>query len=1537
MPGGAESGDDTRPYGFPNRLGRDRHIQNIIDHTNTLIPDRTYQFSHFSPAGRGNENGMFMGQLNSGQENDKELDDFDRNLLGRPQRISHLQDSEYHDRRLSLPLSNAPDQSRRVIGDASHHFRPFMTQELENRPSFLSHSSHIGKPETSPASQPISERDRSRRIRELHPGAQMVTPPFYAAQKMARNLENSSASSSPTRLGGSSPSTRLSIKQKSKFTDTPLLTQKRARNLKLNLPHAPDERPLVNDTRLVDPRQALPDKLRTVFPYELFNVVQSRCFPHVYNANDNIVVSAPTGSGKTAILEMAICKLVMSPGSENFKIVYQAPTKSLCSERAKDWQKKFSHMNLQCIELTGDTSQTQASRVGSASIIVTTPEKWDSITRKWSDHRKLLEMVRLVLIDEVHILKDARGATLEAVVSRMKTIGANVRFVALSATVPNIGDVARWLGRHHSNQRDSAHTEAFGEEFRPVKLRRYVYGYEGSQNDFTFDKSLDRKLPTLLAKHSEKKPTMIFCFTRKSCESTARNLAEWWSARGTEDRAWPAPTRRVPVTNRELQEIVRHGVAFHHAGLDASDRSAVAQNFLDGQIHVICCTSTLAIGVNFPCHTVVLKGTTGYSDDKLQEYSDLEVMQMLGRAGRPQFDDNAVAIIMTKIANVDRYKKMMSGDETLESTLHKNLVEHLNSEISLGTIQDVPTAKKWIGGTFLSVRVRQSPSLYHLEDIHDAEDAEKRMEEWCERDVKLLQQCGLVTDQAPFKCTEYGHAMSRYMVNFETMKQLLSIPRGADLKEILTTLCQAIEFKDFRFKPDERTLFRELNKSSYIRHAIKENLALTWHKVFLVVQVHLGSVELPSDKGLGHLRCRIASEKTAIFDRLNRLVRCFVDCRAVDNDGMGIKAGLELARSLAANAWDNLPSQLSQIPGSGPVMVRKWVSKGISTVLELVDRDFGEIERISSRNPPYGMNMLKTLENFPRLDMRTHLTTAATRTTQPEDSVTVELRVNLRYCNAKGVPRWKQKIPAITFMALTTDGNLAYFWRGNLIKIHKSNGLDLNFRVPLSGSDQKITCYFSCEEIVGTQVIKVLEPGIPETAFKSMKAPPTHRPTLTINSLDDDMDYGDLADEDMLSAALNPTNRHEEIEPLNYSGPLDSSDEDISPADDLLSNKAGLSAFEPLKMDNGRWMCNHRCRNGGLTGAGKPCSHRCCHEGLEKPRPPPREKKKNKSTRTEGDEGTEKDGCTIRSSTKYSQAPQAAVTKPVFKMDGRSTSLPNVKRKRSAVDQGKGIKHPSARKNASDLDTLSDIECIDLSSCPDDNEVNRSPSVMSSFSDKDNLSPNMKGSKNRTSPNSYKLLSYETSGAFRKTDTALSRGDADTRYDSDIFEEDEELPDIESLIRLSELQDGGPSQTAADKDETLYPGVVQTLKESRSYGWEPDLSFTTIDELEKASDRFDLPSANSSSRDTHLKSSSTAQKITIPGSSSPLLDSHDVIQTSPVPEMEDREPLFFDSDPFQSNEDVEHLPASNPNEPAWLAEFDPQLIESLRGCVNFVD
>jgi ATP-dependent DNA helicase HFM1/MER3 len=551
----------------------------------------------------------------------------------------------------------------------------------------------------------------------------------------------------------------------------------------MNLPHAP---PMCQGIQLV-PVSTLPDRLRTVFPYPTFNAVQSKCFDQIFRSDNNFVLASPTGSGKTVILELAICRAVATNATGQYKIIYQAPTKALCAERQRDWEAKFTPIGLKCAELTGDSDARDLQNVQSANIIITTPEKWDSITRKWKDHEKLMKLIKVFLIDEVHILKEDRGAVLEAVVSRMKSIGTDVRFVALSATVPNFHDVAAWLGKNSSTPYEPAANEKFGEEFRPVKLQKHVCGFVSQiSNDFGFEKVLNAKLPEVIAKYSEGKPLMVFCATRASCVNTARLIATWWISKSGRDRLWNPPSKQILLLNKDLRDTVASGVAFHHAGLELDDRSQVEKGFLARDINVICCTSTLAVGVNLPCHTVIIKNTVTYNGEGLQEYSDLEMMQMLGRAGRPQYDDSAVAVIMTRQNKAHRYEMMVTGQDLLESKLHSNLIDHMNAEIGLGTIRDLETARKWLTGTFLYVRLQQNADHYKIEGARSGQRIEEQVDDICFRDIALLREHNLVTGEEYFRCTEFGHAMARYYVHFETMKVFIGIQPKASPSEIVS-------------------------------------------------------------------------------------------------------------------------------------------------------------------------------------------------------------------------------------------------------------------------------------------------------------------------------------------------------------------------------------------------------------------------------------------------------------------------------------------------------------------------------------------------------------------------------------------------------------------------------------------------------------------------------------------------------------------------------------------------------------------------------
>jgi ATP-dependent DNA helicase HFM1/MER3 len=176
-----------------------------------------------------------------------------------------------------------------------------------------------------------------------------------------------------------------------------------------------------NNINLLAPSSVLPDRLQSLFPYSFFNAMQSETFSSIYGSDKNIVLSAPTGSGKTVCFDFAIARLMSTDVSEDaFKahslcealmsqVVYIGPTKSLCQERVKDWNMRLMGLRKRCIycqqsfanqggELTGDTDGDTASTIRDNDIIVTTPEKWDSVTRKLKDHARLTDMIRLLLV-----------------------------------------------------------------------------------------------------------------------------------------------------------------------------------------------------------------------------------------------------------------------------------------------------------------------------------------------------------------------------------------------------------------------------------------------------------------------------------------------------------------------------------------------------------------------------------------------------------------------------------------------------------------------------------------------------------------------------------------------------------------------------------------------------------------------------------------------------------------------------------------------------------------------------------------------------------------------------------------------------------------------------------------------------------------------------------------------------------------------------------------------------------------------------------
>merc|ERR1719461_1709976 len=222
--------------------------------------------------------------------------------------------------------------------------------------------------------------------------------------------------------------------------------------------------------------------------------------------------------------------------------------------------------------------------------------------------------------------------------------------------------------------------------------------------------------------HAGRNQVLIFCHSRKETGKTARAIRDACLEKDTlgsflkEGSASMEVlrTEAEQVKNLELKDLLPYGFAIHHAGMTRVDRTLVEDLFADRHIQVLVSTSTLAWGVNLPAHTVIIKGTQIYSPDKGRwtELSALDVLQMLGRAGRPQYDTKGEGILITNHSELQYYLSLLNQQLPVESQMVSKLPDVLNSELVLGTIQNMKDAVAWLGYSYLFIRMIRQPALY---------------------------------------------------------------------------------------------------------------------------------------------------------------------------------------------------------------------------------------------------------------------------------------------------------------------------------------------------------------------------------------------------------------------------------------------------------------------------------------------------------------------------------------------------------------------------------------------------------------------------------------------------------------------------------------------------------------------------------------------------------------------------------------------------------------------------------------------------------
>ncbi len=374
----------------------------------------------------------------------------------------------------------------------------------------------------------------------------------------------------------------------------------------------------------------------------------------------NLVMASPTASGKTLIAQLCALRHIMERGG---KVIYLTPLRALTWEKYEEFQaftglRRLDGRKIRVGVSTGDMDNA-SPWLQAYDIVICTNEKCDSLLR----HRSpWMEGITLVVADEIHLIGNDRGPTLEVALARLRQMSPNLQVLALSATVSNADEVAEWLN-----------AESVTTEWRPVELLEGVA--QGSAITFSNreTKSLEPhhgSSPINVAMNSvlDGGQTLIFAESRRRTMSQAREAAN--ALIGTLSRRDTAALQKVASDisyhgektslTDQLANAVSRGAAFHHAGLSREHRRIVEAAFKAGNIKILTATPTLASGVNLPARTVVISSYKRFVPGLgMYPIPVLEYKQMSGRAGRPQYDEYGHAILIA--SSPDEQDAIMEG------------------------------------------------------------------------------------------------------------------------------------------------------------------------------------------------------------------------------------------------------------------------------------------------------------------------------------------------------------------------------------------------------------------------------------------------------------------------------------------------------------------------------------------------------------------------------------------------------------------------------------------------------------------------------------------------------------------------------------------------------------------------------------------------------------------------------------------------------------------------------------------------------------
>ncbi|NXI31883.1 U520 helicase, partial [Sterrhoptilus dennistouni] len=665
------------------------------------------------------------------------------------------------------------------------------------------------------------------------------------------------------------------------------------------------------------------------FPF--FNPIQTQVFNTVYNSDDNVFVGAPTGSGKTICAEFAILRMLLQ-NSEG-RCVYITPMEALAEQVFMDWYEKFQErLNKKVVLLTGETS-TDLKLLGKGNIIISTPEKWDILSRRWKQ-RKNVQNVNLFIVDEVHLIGGENGPVLEVICSRMRYISSQIerpiRIVALSSSLSNAKDVAHWLGC------SATATFNFHPNVRPVPLELHIQGFNISHTQ-TRLLSMAKPVYHAVMKHSPKKPVLVFVPSRKQTRLTAINILTTCASDVQRHRFLHCAEKDlVPylekLSDPTLKETLVNGVGYLHEGLTAMERRVVEQLFSSGAVQVMVASRSLCWGMNISAHLVIIMDTQ-YYNGKIHAYVDYpiyDVLQMVGHANRPLQDDEGRCVIMCQGSKKDFFKKFLYEPLPVESHLDHCMHDHFNAEIVTKTIENKQDAVDYLTWTFLYRRMTQNPNYYNLQGVSHRHLSD-HLSELVEQTLSDLEQskCISIEDEMDVAPLNLGMIAAYYYINYTTIELFsMSLNAKTKVRGLLEIISNAAEYENIPIRHHEDNLLRQLSQK--VPHKLTNPKFNDPHvKTNLLLQAHLSRMQLSAE---------LQSDTEEILSKAIRLIQACVDVLSSNGWLSPALAAMELAQMVTQAMWSK-DSYLKQLPHFTSEHIKRCTDKGVESVFDIMEME----------------------------------------------------------------------------------------------------------------------------------------------------------------------------------------------------------------------------------------------------------------------------------------------------------------------------------------------------------------------------------------------------------------------------------------------------------------------------------------------------------------------------------------------------------------------------------------------------------------------